>query len=426
MERSSGNVSSRFRRLLPDGGLWDNADFLRLWGAESASLFGTEITALAFPLLAIAALDASAREMGYLAAAGTAPFFLWSLFAGVWVDRRKRRPILVTADLLRVGLILSVPIAAWAGALRIEQMYVIAFLAGTLGVFFEVAHFAYVPALVGRQQVVDANSKLQISHSAANSGGPGVAGLIVQALSAPVALVVDAISFLVSALLLRGIQAQEPPVARSEETSIREDIVAGLRMLLGHPLLRPIVLGAVVYSIFQKAIVALYVLYATEELGLAPVTLGLILAVGGVGAIPGALLSARVAGRLGVGPTIIVFWFLQGATWLLVPLTTGAFVVLVLAAQSLLYGVVGTIVNIQQWSLRQIVTPDELQGRVTAGHRFLVFGAFPVGALLGGTLGSLIGLRETLAICAVALVCSTAVVLFSPLRGLREAPEPVS
>ena len=420
-QRKKGMRSGGIARLWPTGGLWRNSDFMRLWGAESASLLGTQITALAFPLMAITLLDASATQMGLLAAAETAPFFVWSLFAGVWVDRRRRRPILIVADVVRAALLIGIPIAAWLDLLRIEYMYAVAFAAGTFGVFFEVAHFAYVPALVGRKQVVEANSKLQISHSAADAGGPGVAGLIVQALSAPLALVIDAVSFLVSALLLRQIQTVEPPLERPESTSVRADVASGLRMLLGHPLLRPIVLGSIVYVIFQKAIAALYILYATRELDIAPLTLGLILAAGGAGAIPGALLSARVAARLGVGPTIVVFWFLQGATWLLVPLTTGALVVPVLAAQALLYGVVGTIVNIQQWSLRQIVTPDELQGRVTASHRFLVFGSFPLGALLGGTLGSLIGLRETLALCAVALVSSGFVVLFSPLRRLQEA-----
>lgn len=420
--QKDGAISGGLSRLWPAGGLWRNADFLRLWGAESASLFGTEITALAFPLMAIALLDASAAEMGLLAAAGTAPFFLCSLFAGVWVDRRRRRPVLILADVLRAGLLISIPVAAWLDLLRIEHMYVVAFLAGALGVFFEVAHFAYVPALVGRRQVVDANSKLQISHSAADAGGPGVAGLIVQLLSAPIALVIDAASFLISALLLRRIRTPEPPIERTEQTSIRADIASGLRMLLGHPLLRPIVVGAIFYSIFQKAIAALYILYATRDLDIPPVTLGLILAVGGAGAIPGALLSARVAERLRVGPTIVIFWFLQGATWLLVPMTTGSLVVPVLAAQSLLFGVVGTIVNIQQWSLRQIVTPDALQGRVTASHRFLVFGSFPIGALLGGALGSLLGLRETIALCAVALVFTACPVLFSPVRSLREAP----
>src|SRR5215207_9700293 len=251
---------------LSPGGLWRQADFRRLWAAQSASLFGSEITTLALPLIAVLALDATPVQMGLLAAAGTAPFLLCSLPAGVWIDRRPRRPVLIAADVVRAGLLLSIPLTAWLDVLRIELLYAVTFLVGVLGVFFEVAHYAYVPSLVGRESVVEANSKLQISYSAAEAGGPGVAGLLVQFISAPGAIAIDAVSFLVSAIL---------------------------------------------------------VLYATRELEISPVMLGIILAVGGIGAIPGALLSAPAARRFGVGPTIIGGWLIGAATWLLVPLATG-------------------------------------------------------------------------------------------------------
>src|SRR5918998_5177450 len=194
------------------GGLWRHADFKRLWAAHSASLFGSEITALALPLMAVIVLDATPVQMGLLAAAGTAPFLLCSLLAGVWVDRRRRRPVLIAADIARAGLLLSIPLTAWLGILRIEQLYAVTFIAGVLGVFFEVAHYAYVPSLVRRESVVEGNSKLQISYSAAEAGGPGVAGLLVQFISAPGAIAIDAVSFLISAVLLRRIETPEPPV----------------------------------------------------------------------------------------------------------------------------------------------------------------------------------------------------------------------
>src|ERR687889_1240231 len=193
------------------GGLWRHVDFRRLWAAQSASLFGSEITALALPLMAVLLLDASPVQMGFLAAAGTAPFLLCSLPAGVWVDRHRRRPVLIAADIARAGLLLSIPLMAWLGILRIEQLYAVTFVIGVLGVFFEVAHYAYVPSLVGRESVVEGNSKLQISYSAAEAGGPGVAGVLVQAISAPAAIVIDAATFLGSAVLLRRIEAPEPP-----------------------------------------------------------------------------------------------------------------------------------------------------------------------------------------------------------------------
>jgi MFS family permease len=423
-------TSSRERQLklgqrpprLSLGGLWRHADFRRLWAAQSASLFGSEITALALPLMAVLVLDASPVQMGLLAAAGTAPFLLCSLLAGVWVDRRRRRPVLIATDIARAGLLLSIPLTAWLGMLRIEQLYAVTFLVGVLGVFFEVAHYAYVPSLVGRGSVVEGNSKLQISYSAAEAGGPGVAGLLVQFISAPGAIAIDAISFLISAVLLRRIETPEPPVDTQPSRGVRHDVEAGLRALLGHRLLRPIVLASITESIFLKGIAAIFVLYATRELEISPVMLGVILAVGGIGAIPGALLSAPAAHRFGVGPTIIGGWLIAMAAWLLIPLATGPLAVPVLAASMLLGGVAGTIVNVQQWSLRQLVTPDALQGRVTASHRFLVYGAYPLGALLGGWLGATLGLRPAIALCALGALMAPLWVTFSPLRRLREQP----
>ncbi|HEU0116752.1 MAG TPA: MFS transporter, partial [Thermomicrobiales bacterium] len=276
----------------------------------------------------------------------------------------------------------------------------------------------------GRDQIVAANSKLQISYSTAEAGGPGVAGLIVQAMSAPAAIAVDAASFLVSAFLLRRIEADEPPVARPAASGVRRDIVAGLRALLGHPLLRPIVLGSIADGIALEAIAALFVLYATRDLGIGPVALGAIFAAGGAGAIPGALLADAAGRRFGAGPTIVGGWFIGATTWLTIPLAAGPFAAPILACGMLAGGLTNTIVNIQQWSLRQLVTPDALQGRVTASHRFLVYGAYPLGALLGGGLGAAVGLRPALALCAVMALASPLWVACSPLRRLRTLPAP--
>src|SRR5215213_2045287 len=210
--RERHHVRGNWMPPLTLGGLWRHVEFRRLWAAQSASLFGSEITALALPLMAVLLLDASPAQMGFLAAAGTAPFLLCSLPAGVWIDRRQRRPVLIAADIARAVLLLSIPLMASRGILRIEQLYAVTFVVGVLGVFFEVAHYAYVPSLVGRESVVEGNSKLQISYSAAEAGGPGVAGLLVQFISAPGDIAIDAISFLVSAVLLRRIESPEPRV----------------------------------------------------------------------------------------------------------------------------------------------------------------------------------------------------------------------
>jgi MFS family permease len=360
--------------------------------------------------------------MGLLAAAGTAPFFVCSLPAGVWVDRRQRKPLLIAADFARAALLLSIPLAAWLGTLHILHLYAVAFAVGVFTVLFEVGHYAYVPAVVGREQIIEANSKLQMSHSASQSAGPGLAGLLVQVASAPFAILLDAASFIVSAVFLRRIEAVEQPVRRQVSQGAIEDVRDGLRALLGHRLLRPIVLLSVHYGIFFQAITAIYVLYAARDLDISPLMIGAIFAAGGLGAIPGALLSAPVARRFGIGPTIVGGLFASAATLLLIPLATGSLAVPLLATARLLGGIAGTIVNVQQWSLRQMVTPDELQGRVTASHRFLVYGVEPIGALLGGWLGAALGLRLAIAICALGVLTSPLWGLFSPLRHLHEPP----
>jgi MFS family permease len=410
------------RRSFSPGGLWRHADFRRLWAAESVSLIGSQITMLALPLLAVSRLDASAAEMGLLAAAGTAPFFFCSLPGGVFIDRRRRRPVLIAADVARAALLLTVPLLAWLGTLHMTHLYAVAFAVGVFTVLFEIGHYAYVPAIVGRTQIIEANSKLQVSHSASDSAGPGLAGLLVQVASAPFAILLDAATFLVSALFLRRIETIEPAVERRESQSVVRDVREGLGALLGHRLLRPIVLFSVHYGICFQAITAIYILYAVRELDISPLMIGVIFAAGGLGAIPGALLSAPVARRFGVGPTIVGGLTLCGVPLFLIPLASGSLAVPLLASAKLLGGIAGTIVNVQQWSLRQIVTPDHLQGRVTASHRFLVYGSEPLGALLGGWLGTTFSLRLAITILALGVLTSPIWGLVSPLRDLRNPP----
>jgi MFS family permease len=404
-------------------GRW--GDFEKLWAALSVSLMGTEITALALPLLAVLTLEASALEMGVLAAAGQVPFLLFSLPAGAWLDRRPRRPVLIATDVASAVLLLSVPLAVPFGGPGFAHLCVVAFGVGTMTVVAEVAHYAYVPSLVGRDHVTEANSKLQVSYSASAAAGPGLAGALIQLLTAPLAVVADAASFLVSAVLLRSIRRPEPPPEPSAaRLPLRRSILDGLRMLLGHPLLRAIIVVSVPIAFFTAGFLAIYVLYATRELELSPATIGLIFAAGGVGAITGAMLARRAADRFGVGPAMIGGWFLAAAGTLLVPLAAGptVTVVVILGLAKAFEGITDTVANIHQWSLRQIVTPDHLSGRVTAGHRFAVYGAAAVGALAGGALGSLVGLRGALVVCALGALLSPLLAVFSPLRSLREQP----
>jgi predicted MFS family arabinose efflux permease len=338
-----------------------------------------------------------------------------------------RRPVLIAADVASSLLLVSVPLAVPFGGPNFPHLVVVAFGVGTLTVVSEVAHYAYVPTLVGRERLTERNSRLQVSYSAAAAAGPGLAGVLVQLLTAPVAVLADAVSFLLSAALLRSIRRPEPPPGRSDaRPPLRRSIADGMRQLLGHPLLRAIIVASVPITFCTSGFLALYVLYATRELGLAPAAIGLIFAAGGVGAVSGAMLARRAADRFGVGPAIIGGWVLAAAGALLVPLAAGptVVVVVVLALSKAFEGVTDTVANIHQWSLRQVVTPDRLAGRVTAGHRFAVYGAGAAGALAGGALGTTLGLRPALFVCAVGALLSPLLAVFSPLRRLREQPVP--
>jgi MFS family permease len=394
-----------------------------LWAALSVSLLGSEITALAIPLFAALTLRASAVEMGVLAAAGQVPFLLFSLPAGAWVDRLPRRPVLIATDVASSLLLLSVPLAVPFGGPAFPQLCIVVFGVGTMTVVSEVAHYAYVPSLVGRERLTECNSKLQVSHSAAAAAGPGLAGALVQLLSAPVAILADAASFLISAAFLRSIRRPEPPPPRTDAgLTIRRSIADGIRILLGHPMLRAIIVASVPISFFMSGFVAIYVLYATRDLGLGPGMIGLIFAGGGVGAVSGAMLAGRAAARFGLGPAIIGGWILAAAGALLVPLAAGPTVVVIaiLTMAKAFEGFTYAVANVHQWSLRQVITPDHLSGRVTAGHRFTVYGAGAAGALVGGALGAAVGLRTALLICAIGALLSPLVAVFSPLRRLRE------
>jgi MFS family permease len=319
-------------------------DFHRLWAAQTVALFGTEITVLSLPLMAALLLGATPLQMGLLVAAGEAPFLLCSLFFGVLADRVRRRPLLVAADVGRALLLAAVPVAAVAGVLRIELLYVVAFLAGVLSVLFEVAHYAYVPALVPGTNLTAANGKLQVSYSAAAAIGPGLAGLLIQWVTAPFAVIGTAVSFLVSASLLGSIPRPEAsPGDGRPQRGLRAEIGEGLRALLGHPLLRPIVAASAAIGLFLYAVRALYVLFATRELGLDAVQIGLVLAVGGIAAVPGGLLAARVAATVGFGTAIWGGWLVSGAALLLIPLATAQTAIPVLIAAQAIAGLAETI-----------------------------------------------------------------------------------
>jgi MFS family permease len=403
--------------------LWRNGDFLRLWSAQTISQFGSQITFLALPLAAILVLHASAFEVAALTAVEWTPWLLFSLPAGAWVDRLPRRRVLVVTDLGRAAALVSIPIAYAFDALSLWQLYGVGFFTGTLTVFFEVAYVAYLPSLVERRQLADGNSKLEITRSAAQLGGPGFGGLLVQAFSAPVAILADAISFLGSAVFLGAIRREEEVHPRAEGTRLVAEVAEGIRFVLGHPFMRPSMAFIASSNFFYNMIYGIFLVYAVRTLGLDAARIGLAFTLGNVGVLAGAVLATRIGRLLGVGRAIVVSAFMLGWPLLLMPLPQGSYALPVFVAVFAVTGFFGVVVNVVGVSLMQAMTPDRLQGRATASRRLVNFGAVPLGSLAGGGLAATIGLRETIWVGAIGSTLAFLPMLVAPIRQIREIPD---
>jgi MFS family permease len=415
------------RSLWPSGGLWRHGDFLKLWSAETISQVGTQVSNLAIPLVAIIVLEASAFEVSVLVTLLFLPFILFTLPAGVWVDRLPRKPILVVGDLGRAVLLATIPLAHFLDALTLEHLYVAAFLVGVCTVFFDVAYQSYLPSLVEREQLIEGNSKFEVSRSAAQISGPGVGGGLVELLTAPYAIVVDAVSFLASGLFILGIRKQEDH--RPETTpdaakpSMWTELKEGLRFVLGNANLRAQA-GCTATSnfFFSLGLNAIGLVYIVRVLELSPGVIGIVFSIGAVGAMAAAFTARRISGRLGVGPTTALGAFVFGPAMLLIPLAPqdSPIPLLVVALGLVSFG--GVVYNIMAVSYRQALCPPRLQGRMNSVMRFIVWGTIPLGNLAGGALGTWIGLRETLVVGSLGATTAFLWILFSPMRRVREMP----
>lgn len=413
--------------FMRSAGLWHHRDFAKLWTGQTISLLGSQVTFLALPLTAVLVLGATPAQMGLLTAAGALPSLLVGLFAGVWVDRHRRQPILIAADLGRAALLFAVPAAALLQVLRMEHLYLIAFLVGLLGLFFDVAYRSYLPSLVGREHLVEGNSKLEMSQSVAEIVGPGIAGWLAQAFTAPLAIAVDAVSFLVSAIFLRLVRAVEPaPRPLEPQQNIMREAIDGLHLVLDNRLLRAVAGCVGILNLFNSALEAVLILYLTRELQITPALLGLVMTGGSAGFLIGALLTSRVTERFGLGAGIIGGVLLAALSDLLIPLLDAsapiALIVLVLVVAQFFFGLGLTVYRVGQVSLRQAVTPDGMQGRMNATISVIAWGIVPLGGLIGGALGELIGTRSTLLLCASGELLATLWLLLSPVRALRQQP----
>ncbi len=405
--------------------LWRQRDFVKLWAGQTISEAGSLLGAL--PYLALLTLKATPAQMGILETLQSIPALLFALLAGAWVDRLRRRPLLIAADLGRAVVMGIVPLLALSHWLGIGPLYAVAFIAGTLTVLFEVAHPSYLPAVVGKERLVEANSKLSVSGSVAEIVAPGLGGVLVQWIGAPLTVLLDAFSFLASALFLHSIRTPEPAPTRPEEKSaVWRDVINGLHLVVRDPVLRALVGSAGTYEFFGSFFGALYGLFVLRTLGLSPLVLGLLIGSGGIGALLGGLLVDRLARRFGMGPTMTAGLLAAGLLTLLIPLAGGPpllAVGLLLTAQVL--GDLGlAIYFILGLSLRQSVAPPHMLGRVNASTQFLLGGAATLGLFTGGMLGQFLGVRPAVIVAGIGIQLAVLWLLFSPVRVRTEDEGP--
>lgn len=401
-------------------GLWLHSDFKKLWAGQTVSIFGSMLTRIALPLTAILALNSSPLEQGFLQAAEAAPVLITGLFAGVWVDRLRRRPVMIAADFARAALLVSIPAAAVVGSLTMVQLYLVASAAAVFTAFFDAAYPAYLPTLVGRENIVEGNAKLTASSSVAEMGGFAAAGALVQFFGGPLTMLIDAVTYIVSAFSLARIQAPElKPQPKDIRESATREALEGLGLVWRDPTLRALVACSTTIRLAGGSFGAMYMLFAIRDLGLSPTAAGIIAGCGGLGSLAGSMLAAPALRRLGAKTTLIIGFGLGGAFQGLVPLAHGSAVragLFLLTAQ-LVGDALMTMAFVNDVSLRQLLVPDRLLGRVSATANVLGVAAMPIGALAGGVIGQLASPRVALAAGAIGFSLAAVWVVATPIRS---------
>ena len=402
--------------------LWHHSGFLLLWGGQTVSQIGSQVTLWALPLVAVLTLKATPFQMGILTLMGRLPLLLIGLMAGVLVDRTSYRTVLIMTDFGRAVLIGSIPIAALFHRLSLTQFYAVAFLVGILSVFFDVAYQSFLPSLVERTQLVSANSKLEASNALATILGPGFAGVLVQLFSGPLAILVDACSFFLSALSLVFIRVQEVPRAvLVKHRWLWNEVSEGIRFVWQQPIIRVLMLTAALFNLFDTMLLAEYVLYLTQTLSMKAVFVDVVGATGGIGWLVGALFAGPITGRIGLGPVLSGCILLACLAEICIALAAGPFLLvlcLVMGGEFLIQ-CVATIYVINNTSARQMLLPVEIRGRVNALVRVIAGGAAALGALLGAVLAQSYGVRTTLILAAIGTLSAFFLIAASPLRRVK-------
>jgi MFS family permease len=402
--------------------LRQHRDFRQLWAGDTLSQFGASIGQFAVPALAVTQLAATPFEVGALSAAETAAFLLVGLPAGVWVDRLRRRPLMLRADFCRFALLTTIPVAWWLHVLTVAQLIVVALLVGLLTVFFDVAYQSYLPSLVGREHIVEGNAKLQFSQSAAQVSGPALAGLLVQLIGAATSVLATAFGFLSSALFLLRIRTAEPIPERGERRGMRADIAEGLRFVLHQPTLRAITFCTGTSNLFGSIAAAAMLLFLIRQLGVDTGVAGLLMTGGGVGGLLGGLTATRWSRLFGQARVIWLSMLVSGPFTLLMPLTEPGWRLVLFAAGPFAFSFGAVVYNVAQVSYRQAICPDHLLGRMNASVRFIVWGTIPIGGLLGGALAAWLTPRGALWVGSVGESIAVLWLLASPLRTMRDLP----
>ncbi|MFB6366758.1 MFS transporter [Paenibacillus elgii] len=406
-------------------GLFKQPDFRNFWLGHTVSSFGVQITTVAIPLIAALTLKASSLEMGILTAVEFLPFLLLSLFVGVWVDRKPKRPMMIISDIVRAVVLIGIPIGLFLDVLSMPILYVIAALVGINTVIFEIAHVSYLPTVVKNDELIEGNSKLEFSSSSATVVGQSIGGALIQVFSAPLSILFNVGTYLLSAFYLALIKKREEPVEVPEgtEQNMWADIREGGKFVFQNNVLRAILIGTVIFNLFTYVIEPIFILYISRTLALAPVYIGLIFSMSGVGALLGAFNAGPMAKRLGIGRTLVFSLLLAGFVSLIIPvatlLPTLPAVILVMVMYMIDAAMV-IVYNINQRSLRQAITPQSLQGRMNACMRMFGMGVVPIGALLGGWLGGIIGTTPTLVVGAIGLMCSSIFIICSSVRTISQ------
>lgn len=401
------------------------SNFHKLWAAQAISAFGSRITRTALPVVAILTLGASATEIAVLGALAVAPGVLVGVFLGGFIDRAAKRPLLIGADLIRAAVLIAVPLAAWLGWLHIAQLWTVAAVVGAASALFQIADNAYLPALVGKDRLLDANSKLESAEAVAEIAGPSVAGLLIGLLTAPVTLLVDAATYVVSAGFLFTIRSTE---VRAEpepvKPTIRRDLAIGARAAYGNPLLRPLFVAEAVWALFTGFFLALYMVYTIDTLGLSPEVVGVLIGLGGAGALAGAIVARRAVRVLGLGRAMVVLLALGQAAALCIPLAKGPewVVILLLAVHQIAGDGCMVAYFIHSASLRQTVLPVTVQARASATLHIQNGLLLPLGAVIAGLLAQGLDVRTAVWIGVVGGLAAPLIVGVSSVRRLERMP----